>query len=51
MARHAKRVVVMSDGCAVREERMANRLYARAALAEVEQGGATVRRLAPVPAA
>ena len=51
VARHAEWVVAMSDGRAVSEERVVNRLDAAAALAEVERAGATVRRFAPLHAA
>jgi putative ABC transport system ATP-binding protein len=43
VARHAERVIVMSDGRAVREERVADRLDAGAAIAEAGHGGAKVR--------
>ena len=51
VARHAEWVVAMSDGRAVSEERVVNRLDADAALVEVERADATVRRFAPLPAA
>jgi putative ABC transport system ATP-binding protein len=51
VARHTKRIIAMRDGRAVREERVTERLDARAALVEAAHGGATVRRYAPVPAA
>ena len=51
VARHARRVVMMGDGRAVREELVPERLDARALLAEPEHGRGEVRRLAPVPAA
>jgi putative ABC transport system ATP-binding protein len=51
VARHTRRVVVMSDGRAVREERVVARLDARTVLAGAERGNGMERRLAPVPAA
>jgi putative ABC transport system ATP-binding protein len=51
VARHARRVVIMSDGRTVREERVANPLDAEAALMEAGQGSAQLRRFAPGPAA
>jgi putative ABC transport system ATP-binding protein len=51
VARHAKRVVVMSDGRAVREERVAHPLDAEAALAATGGGSAQLRRSAPGTAA
>ena len=51
VARHAGWVVGMSDGRAVSEERVVNRLDADATLAELDGAGATVRQFAPVPAA
>jgi putative ABC transport system ATP-binding protein len=51
VAGHTKRIIAMRDGRAVREERVMERLDARAALVEAAYGGATVRRYAPVPAA
>jgi putative ABC transport system ATP-binding protein len=51
VARHTKRVIAMRDGRAVREERVTERLDARAALAEADRGGGAVRRFAAVPAA
>ena len=50
VARHTRRVVVMRDGRAVREERVAARLDARAVPAGRERGNDTERPLA-VPAA
>jgi putative ABC transport system ATP-binding protein len=43
VARHAKRVVEMRDGRAVREERVPDRLDARAALSGAGRGGAQVQ--------
>jgi putative ABC transport system ATP-binding protein len=51
VARHTKRVVAMRDGRAVREERVATRLDARAVPAGTERGNGSGRRSAPVPAA
>jgi putative ABC transport system ATP-binding protein len=47
VASHTRRVIVMRDGRAVREENVAARLDARAALAGTERGGDGGRRLAP----
>jgi putative ABC transport system ATP-binding protein len=47
VARHTSRVVVMRDGRAEREERVPERLHARALLAKAEHGSGTARRLAP----
>jgi hypothetical protein len=41
----------MRDGRAVHEERVPERLDARAMLAEADHGSSTGRQLAPVPAA
>jgi ABC-type bacteriocin/lantibiotic exporter with double-glycine peptidase domain len=51
VARHTRRIMVMRDGRAVREDVVPERLDARALLAGVEHGSDAVRRLAPVPAA
>ncbi len=51
VARHTRGVVVMSDGRAVREERVVARLDARTVLAGAGCGNGMDRRLAPVPAA
>jgi putative ABC transport system ATP-binding protein len=51
VARHTRRVVVMRDGRAVREDVVPERLDARTALAEAEPGGGRVQRWAAVPAA
>jgi putative ABC transport system ATP-binding protein len=50
VARHTRRVVMMCDGRAVREEDVAARLDARAVLVGPEHGSGTGQRLAPVPA-
>jgi putative ABC transport system ATP-binding protein len=50
VARHTRRVVVMHDGCAEREEPVPERLDTRAALAEADSGPVEVERPAPVPA-
>jgi putative ABC transport system ATP-binding protein len=50
VARHSRRIIMMRDGRAVREELVPERLDAAAALDGPERG-APVRRLAPVPAA
>jgi putative ABC transport system ATP-binding protein len=51
VARHTRGLVVMSDGRAVREERVVARLDARTVLAGAGRGNGMERRLAPVPAA
>jgi putative ABC transport system ATP-binding protein len=51
VARHARRVVLMRDGCAEREEIVPARLDARVALAAADHGHASVERSPPVPAA
>jgi putative ABC transport system ATP-binding protein len=51
VARHTRRMVMMSDGCAVGAERVAHRLDARAGLTAADDEGATVRRFASMPAA
>jgi putative ABC transport system ATP-binding protein len=50
VARHAERVIVMSDGRAIREERVADQLDAGAALSAASHGGAGVRSAAVAPA-
>jgi putative ABC transport system ATP-binding protein len=45
VARHARRVITMSDGRAVREEPVTDGLYAEATLAEADRTGVPVRRL------
>jgi putative ABC transport system ATP-binding protein len=49
VARHAERVIVMSDGRAIREERVADPLDAGVALSAASHGGAGVRSAALVP--
>jgi putative ABC transport system ATP-binding protein len=49
VARHAERVIVMSDGRAIREERVADQLDAGAALSAASHGGAGVRSAAVAP--
>ena len=51
VARHAKRIIAMRDGSAVGEERVTERLDARAALVEAAHGGAWMRRHVTAPAA
>jgi putative ABC transport system ATP-binding protein len=51
VARHAKRIIAMRDGRAVREERVTERLDARAALVEAAYGSAALQRHARAPAA
>jgi putative ABC transport system ATP-binding protein len=51
VARHSRRVVAMSDGRAVREGLVPERLDARTALAEAHPGRASVERSVPAPAA
>ena len=51
VARHARRIVAVSDGRAVGEERVRERLDAGAALAEPEQGSGAVENLPPIAAA
>jgi hypothetical protein len=51
VASHTRRVVVMRDGRAEREELVPEPLDARAPLAEAENGNGRVWRLAPAPAA
>jgi putative ABC transport system ATP-binding protein len=50
VARHAERVIVMSDGRAIREERVADQLDAGVALSAASHGGARVRSAAIAPA-
>ena len=45
VARHARRVITMSDGRAVREEPVTDGLYAEATLAEADRTDVPVRRL------
>jgi putative ABC transport system ATP-binding protein len=45
VARHARRVITMSDGRAVREEPVTDGLHAEATLAEADRAGVPVRRL------
>jgi putative ABC transport system ATP-binding protein len=49
VARHTRRVVVMRDGRAEREEQVQERLDARAQLSEAQQVSGTARRLTPAP--
>ena len=49
VARHAERVIVMSDGRAIREERVADQLDAGVALSAASHGGAGVRSAAVAP--
>jgi putative ABC transport system ATP-binding protein len=49
VARHTRRVVVMRDGLAEREELVQERLDARALLAKAQHVNGTARRLTPVP--
>jgi putative ABC transport system ATP-binding protein len=51
VARHSHRVVTMRDGCALREEMVAEPLDARASLAATDRPGAEVQQFARPPAA